>query len=202
MPIAPCTGPMLATPKTLIEDLHRACGEIVNESLTGEREGRLASRYILLDQLRTWDQTLIGRAELRLFETAQAEYIGATLSVCQGRYRSAFKSLRLSLELYLQGLLLSVDELAMVEWLANQRDTVWATIVDPEKGVFSSRFTRAFFAELDDSRKNMETLSRTLYRELSECTHGNIPRFVSIPPKLYSHKSASKPSLQNVTPCA
>ena len=183
---------MPATPKELIERLHLTCGEVIAKSLEGGRESHLSSRYVFIDQLQAWDGILGNRPEATLYETAQAEYVAAILSVCQGRYRNAFKSLRLTLELYLQGIFLSVDELSLREWLGNSKDTNWGAIVNSDTGLFSARFTRAFFPELEDRRKNIETLARTLYRELSECIHGNVPQLVRFPKEIeFSEESFS-----------
>ena len=172
------------TPRRLLEKLHERCGAVQAESLSGSGESEIGARYAFLDQLSAWDEVLDGRPEALLFETAQSEYAAAILSASQGRYRSAFKGLRLCLELYLQGVLLSVDAIALIEWLDNRRDTAWAAIVDPELGIYSHRFCRALFPALDDKRTNFGTMARTLYRELSECTHGNVPRYILFPREL------------------
>lgn len=110
--------------------------------------------------------------------------------MCQSQYRNSFTGLRLVLELYLQGIFLSVDLLGLDEWLSSEKDTIWASIIDSSSGVFSKKFCRAFFPDLETFSGNFETMARTLYRELSECTHGNMPRSIVIPTSLSFNQDA------------
>ena len=67
------------------------------------------------------------------------------------------------------------------EWLTSHSDTSWDAIVDGENGVFSKRFIRAFFPNVVDDASAFKQLSKTLYREMSECTHGNVPNKIPLP---------------------
>jgi hypothetical protein len=116
-----------------------------------------------------------------LYEVAHREYFIAMLNLVQGQYRNAFKGLRLVLELHLQGILLSADPIGLSEWLRNAKDTSWAAIVDEERGVFSVRFAKAFFPALEDKTGAYRGVVRTLYKELSETTHGNISNVIQLP---------------------
>jgi len=69
-------------------------------------------------------------------------------ALAQGHYRHAFKGLSLVLELCLQAVALSANELCLREWPDNRRDTVWGVIVDDANGVFSKQFAHAFFPSL------------------------------------------------------
>ncbi|HWQ93068.1 MAG TPA: hypothetical protein VN673_15445, partial [Clostridia bacterium] len=119
-----------------------------------------------------------------LVKVAALEYEFALLALAQGRYRHAFKGLRLVLELCLQAVYLSANELQLREWLDNRADTVWTAIVDPENGIFSKRFARAFFPDIQGHIQHFGELARKVYRECSECVHGNTPKCVPLPSSL------------------
>jgi hypothetical protein len=112
----------------------------------------------------------------------------ALLNNSQGQYRNAFKGLRLALELVLQGAYLSVNLIALNEWLTSQADTSWQAILDDDKGVFAKKFCLAFFPSLADSANAFKALAQTLYREMSECTHGNVPHRIPLPQKVEFHE--------------
>jgi hypothetical protein len=76
------------------------------------------------------------------------------------------------------------------EWLKGAQDTVWAAIVDPDAGPLSKRYCKAFFPEAADHVSNFREMARTVYRELSECIHGNKPNQIPLPTKLAFDKDA------------
>jgi hypothetical protein len=88
------------------------------------------------------------------------------------------------LELTLQGVFLSSNELNLREWLESRVDTSWSAIIDDKQGVFSSRFANGFFHGLEKHVKHYAGMAVLLYRECSECVHGNMPKHISLPPKL------------------
>jgi hypothetical protein len=161
------------TPKSVISQLHKLCGETLDVSLSGDAEERIKLAYSLVSEFDAWNSVLADRVETQLYGAAQREYLMSVLALCQGQYRNAFKSMRLTLELYLQGVALSTDEIALHEWLSNERNTNWSSIVHNELGVFSPRYCKVYFPELTERAPHYEAMARTLYRELSECTHGN-----------------------------
>ena len=165
----------------VIDNLHENCGTVLNQTLAGAGEVALANRYLFVAELDAWATALAGRPEGALFEIAQREYLVSMLSLSQGMYRNAFKGLRLVLELHLQGVLLSADPIGLNEWLRSAKDTIWAAIVDDQNGVFTVRFARAFFPELEGRVGAFVGIARALYRELSECTHGNVPNAIQLP---------------------
>lgn len=168
-------------PREIIEGLHVQCAGVVSQTYADGREAILAQRYDFLADLETWSSVLLDRPENALFEVAQREYIVSMLSLAQGLYRNAFKGLRLVLELYLQGVLLSSDPIGRAEWLRNAKDTYWSSIVDEENGVFTIRFARAFFPQIEERVGAFRGVAKGLYRELSECTHGNVPSAIQLP---------------------
>lgn len=84
----------------------------------------------------------------------------------------------------MQEIYLSANLVLLDEWLSSQADTNWQAIVNQDNGVFSPRFCRAFFPELVDDVAAFKSLAETLYREMSECTHGNVPNRIPLPTKI------------------
>lgn len=168
----------------VIKKLHDQCSLTVERSLQGANEARLAESYLFASDLDAWRNAIDGRLEARLVETAASEYALATLNVCQGQYRNGFKGLRLVLELCLQSTHLSADLVLRAEWLKGEQDTIWAVLVDAEKGPLSYRSCQAFFPDLSTHVGHFRQIGQTLYRELSECIHGNVPNHIPIPTSL------------------
>ena len=164
-----------------IERLHASCGQALDETFAGLGQAALAERYVFVSELDAWSTALAGRPEYALFEIAHREYLLSILSLTQGMYRNSFKGLRLVLELHLQGILLSTNPIGLSEWLRSAKDTIWASIINEETGVFTPRFARAFFPELQSNVGGVLGIARGLYRELSECTHGNVPSAIQLP---------------------
>lgn len=169
-----------ATTRAAIQKLHDACSAALALSFEGLREGQIGARFAFGSELQTWSVVLKDRPERALYDVAHREYLVAILNLAQGQYRNAFKGLRLVLELHLQGVLLSTDPVGLSEWLRNAKDTIWARIIEDD-GVFGKRFARAFFPELEPRVGAVQAVARTLYRELSEATHGNMPNAIRLP---------------------
>ncbi len=53
------------------------------------------------------------------------------------------------------------------------RDVKWASLMDPDSGVLSVRYSDGFFPELRDSVAMYRGIAAKIYRELSEFVHGN-----------------------------
>lgn len=47
--------------------------------------------------------------------------------------------------------------------------------------MFSKRFVSTFFIGLEEKCKHYNVLAEALYRECSECVHGNMPKEIVIP---------------------
>ena len=168
----------------IIDDLHKHCSAAVIVSSDSKFDQINGASYGLAIDLDLWSKVLTGRPEHALYVAASNEFVMATLNNFQGQYRNAFKGLRLVLELVLQGVYLSVNLVLLAEWLSSQADTSWAAIKDDDNGVFSKRFSRAFFPELRDDVGQFKSLAETLFREMSECTHGNVPNRIPLPQKI------------------
>lgn len=161
--------------------LHEKCGQILIVSTQATNSTIVAESLQFATELERWSKVLEHRAESKLLKAAALEYQFALLALAQGHYRHSFKSLRLVLELALQAIQLSANEISLREWLDNRIDTNWSSIVDEDNGVFSKRFSNAFFPELSGHVQHHRGLSISIYRECSECVHGNTPKHIPLP---------------------
>lgn len=168
----------------IFRQLHGQCAQTIDISLQGDNQAKLGQAYLFAGDLDAWRTAIDGQIEAGLIETASNEYILAALNVCQGQYRNGFKGLRLVLELCLQSTHLSANLVLRAEWLKGEKDTIWATLVEADNGPLSVRSCRAFFPELSEHVSHFRQLAQTLYRELSECTHGNVPNHIPLPTSL------------------
>jgi hypothetical protein len=171
-------------PKPIIDALHAECTKAVATSFEARFDQINGQSYGLASDLDVWVRVLSGRIEGELYATAAAEYVSSLLNVSQGQYRNSFKGLRLVLELILQGIYLSANLVLLEEWLGGEADTVWQAILHQENGIFARRFCRAFLADVIDEIDAFKSLAETLYREMSECTHGNVPKRIPLPTKV------------------
>jgi|JI10StandDraft_1071094.scaffolds.fasta_scaffold187347_2 hypothetical protein len=167
-----------------LEKLQAKCSEIVENSLEGDGAAILASSRHRAVELAAWMEAIGSRKESKLFRLAAIEHEYALLALAQGHYRHAFRGLRLVLELGLQAVYLSKNELMLREWLQNSADTIWAAIIDEESGVFSKRVVLAFFPELEAHLPHYRSLAKSIYRECSESVHGNLPQSTTLPNEL------------------
>ncbi|MFZ5711869.1 MAG: hypothetical protein ACOY3N_03395 [Bradyrhizobium sp.] len=172
---------MVDTIREIIEQLHERCTTTLRHSLEDQFSSSNGASYSFCLDLDNWISALEGKPEQALLKTAASELALAFLNNCQGQYRNAFKGLRLCLELALQAVHLSTNLVSLQEWLTSQSDTSWSAIIDEENGIFSKRFCRAFFPTAIDHAAPLRSLSQTLYREMSECIHGNVPNKIPLP---------------------
>ena len=128
----------------VIRRLQDQCNGTLDQSLQGVNEAQLGESYLFAGDLDAWRKAIDGELEVSIVETAANEYVLAILNVCQGQYRNAFKGLRLVLELCLQSTYLSANLVLRAEWLKGEQDTIWATLIDADKGPLSARACRAF----------------------------------------------------------
>ncbi len=163
-----------------LKELHDSCTTALHESLTGKNGLEMAKAHSFACDLATWNTVLESRPEAFLLRESEQEYIASLLNVAQAQYRNAFKGLRLVLELQLQAVHLSANLVERSEWLSNTSDTIWNKIMDPQLGPLSKRFSRAFFPGLDNHVANFRSMAETLYGELSETIHGNVPRHIPV----------------------
>jgi hypothetical protein len=180
-------SPVLVNPTAIAkiyQNLHDACGGIVRASLQVEPAQQVAESHVFVHELERWAEVIAPNKERQLLAVAAREYQYALLALTQGLYRQAFKGLRLVLELCLQAVHLSVHKMDLQEWLDGRKDTVWKVLVDENNGVLSVRFAKAFFQELEVDVRHHRSLAEQLYRECSECVHGNMQKCIPLPESL------------------
>jgi len=166
--------------KAYLQQLLAQCQSSFEASLDASNLPKVAASHLFANEIVKWSGVLGDRRESELLKVAASEYELGLLSLTQGHYRQSFKALRLVLELILQAVYLSANELCLREWLDNRIDTIWSSIVDPEQGVFSHRFAKAFFTDLSRHVSHYRGLAGSVYRECSECVHGNTPKQVPL----------------------
>jgi hypothetical protein len=160
---------------------HLQCQGVFEQSLAEPNLAKVAVSHRFAPELALWCELIGDNREVELFRVAEHEYEYSLLALTQGHYRHAFKSLRLVLELTLQAVFLSANELRLREWFSNRVDSSWSAIVDEKDGVFSARFARGFFPSFKDHVAHYGGMAVLLYRECSECVHGNIPQHIPLP---------------------
>jgi hypothetical protein len=160
---------------------HLQCEGVFKQSLTEPNLTLIAASHRFAQEIGLWCEVIGDKREAELFRVAEHEYEYSLLALAQGHYRHAFKSLRLVLELTLQAVYLSANELRLREWFGNRVDTSWSAIVDEKDGVFSSRFAKGFMPSLKDHTAHYGGMAVLLYRECSEAVHGNMPQHIPLP---------------------
>ncbi len=161
--------------------LHSNTGKILDASLMGELGVIHNKRHTSLTDFELWAEVLSVRPEAQILRTAVREYQFALLALVQGLYRHAFMALRLFLELSMQAVKLSANELQLRLWLSGTRDLYWSEITNEDNGVFSTDFIYAFCSGLGDEAQHYRSLALKLYRECSEYVHGNPDSQTALP---------------------
>ncbi|TKB05562.1 hypothetical protein FCL48_24460 [Desulforhopalus sp. IMCC35007] len=118
-------------------------------------------------------QNIYDESEKEILKTVSSQLESATFTACLGMYRQASASLRLALEMGLAAAYFSAHKMDLHEWLNGDADIKWTTLIDPDNGVLSSRFTSAFFEEFSQDSNHYLEKSKCIYRALSEFVHGN-----------------------------
>jgi hypothetical protein len=160
---------------------HSQCESVCKQSLVEPNLAKVAKSHLFASELALWCELIGDKREVELLRVAGHEFEYSLLALAQGHYRHAFKSLRLVLELTLQAVYFSANELRLREWLSNRVDTSWSAIVDKNEGVFSPRFSKGFFPPFENHAAHYAGMAVLLYRECSECVHGNVPQHIPLP---------------------
>lgn len=132
----------------------------------------LQSAHSSIDEVRAWHQALQNRPEAIIFAQVISGLELGLFALVSGLYRQAYGSLRLAVELIAGVSWFSSHRLDLAEWQTGERDLIWREITNPDEGILSPRYRKAFFPELNEERKYNSLYSK-LYRELSEHVHGN-----------------------------
>lgn len=145
----------------------------------------LAKNRSFVEDYNEWLRILVNRPENCIYQNAIKAYQEAIANMLMGLYQPAFMGLRYFLERTLVGIYFSVNELELRTWLNGNRDTYWTELIGMEdednstkevnvnKGVFSQKFTKAFFEDFSPVCKTFRKLTKDAYRECSEYVHGN-----------------------------
>lgn len=160
---------------------HTECNVVFQQSNTEPNLSKITKSHEFVEELNLWCELIGDRREVELLRVAQHEYEYSLLILAQGHYRHAFKSLRLVLELSLQAIHLSANELRLREWLSSRVDTSWSTITDKAEGIFSPRFSKGFFPSFEQHVAHYAGMAVLLYRECSECVHGSVQKHIRLP---------------------
>lgn len=133
-----------------------------------------------------WIAILDDAPETYLYKNAAKVYQEAYGNMLMGLYQPAFMGLRYFLERTLTGVFYSGNELELRTWMRGDRDTYWSELIggqcnskdekketNVDSGLFSLKFTRAFFPEISDAAKGFRSLTASVYRNCSEFVHGN-----------------------------
>lgn len=166
------------------EELHSVCGDTLRHTFGEDTSAHLGVSHNYVSDLETWMTALSGRPERGMLVSAAREYQFALLAVVQGQYRQAFAALRLFLELSLGAVYFSANELKLRLWCRGEEDLVWSLIADPDSGVFSKKFARCFFEDLEGEVGRYRRIAEELYRECSEYVHGNAGTQEALPQAL------------------
>jgi hypothetical protein len=158
--------------------------EIQKNSLKNKDLKLLSSNHAFLNDFAIWLEILKDRPEGNILKNAIKEYQLALFCNNLGMYQQAFMGLRFFLERNLAAILFSAYEIELNLWKIGERDTYWAELVDKDKGLFSSKFCKAFFPELKDEIIHFSSMTVKVYRECSEYVHGNNSVIDKIPSKL------------------
>ena len=169
------------TAATYFGQFDSQCESVLRQSLVEPYLSKIAASHQFAAEMALWQSLIGNKREVELFQVAEHEYEYSLLALAQGHYRHAFKSLRLVLELSLQAVYLSSNEIKLREWLASRLDSSWSAIIDNKEGVFSERFCKAFFPDLKDHTAHHGGMAVLLYRECSECVHGNVQVHIPLP---------------------
>lgn len=153
---------------------------------------QLTKNRSFVDDYTKWLEILEKRPEIEIYQNALKVYQEAFGNMLMGLYQPAFMGLRYFLERTLTGVYFSGNEVELRTWMIGQRDTYWSELIGStksdndktaksnttedktaNKGLFSTKFTRAFFPEIDKVAVSFLSQTSTVYRECSEYVHGN-----------------------------
>lgn len=172
----------------------------------------IAKNSSFVEDYNIWVSILGERLESVIFKNAIKTYQESLSNMVMGLYQPAFMGLRYFLERTLMGVYMSANELELRTWLAEGRDTYWSELIGEDnedkvtgtdntqgkavnvnKGLFSSKYTKAFNSSLIGRTKEFRALTKTVYRNCSIYVHGNSSVLEELGQKIeYSKDLATK----------
>lgn len=155
--------------------------KVMNHSLKQEK---LAQANSFIEDVIDWRKVLKYKEESMILESIAHELQFALFSLACGLYRQSFMSLRRVLESSCAMVFFSAYELDFREWQKGNRDISWSELSNDQNGIFSKRWSEAFFPELEKYRQTYRSKSIEAYRNLSEYVHGNPKTWLNNDPNL------------------
>lgn len=157
--------------KSYFTELRDASSNILEESMVAKEN--IAQAHYFIKCIFEYTNEIFDINQKNNWQNVANQLETALFSSITGMYRQAFSSLRLAFELGLGLILFSVDKLSFYEWLQGKNDIKWSKIIDPDNGIFSDRYLRAFLPSSQDIKEYLTNSSTSIYRKLSEYVHGN-----------------------------
>ncbi|MFB7160345.1 hypothetical protein [Lysinibacillus sp. NPDC056232] len=144
-----------------------------------------------LDDLNEWKAVIENRFEKELYFYAINEYQRSIYLALQGSYRHSFMALRFFIEHTCAAIYFSTREMEFRLWTKAELDISWSKITDEDIGIFSTKFIKLYFSDLNSKAGEFRGLAKKTYRECSEYTHGNYGTYENIDLKLSYNKQLS-----------
>lgn len=174
----------------LFNAIKSQCDSVFKETVDRIDLSPFGAMIDFIEEFKVWVSSLEGRKEIIVYNRALEELQFSLVSILLGLYREAFKDLRLALEVTLQGILISPNEIMMHEWIDGKKETSWKQIHSEEDGIYSTRFCNVYCPELVGSIDEYSQKARKVYKTLSSIVHGNTNSPISVGPTLnYSESS-------------
>ena len=164
--------------------IHNNLQQNIQTSLSSSHCTQFTNASAFIDDYGLWEKWITEKYEIEIFSLALSEYETALLFATQSLYKQAFNSLRAFLEHTLFGIQLTTNLFQYLKWKQNVQDVYWNEIVNSESGLFSPSYISAFFSELRSSSQLILDLTKSVYRECSQFTHGNysVWKAITYPP--------------------
>lgn len=137
--------------------------------------------FLFVEDYSKWVSCLTAFPQSILFESSLNECATANFFCSLGLYKHAMISLRLCIEHCLFGIQLSTNDYAFRNWKMGNKDMSWTAIIDPNCGIFSKQFIRAYAMEFEERHEELNNIAKNVYRECSEFIHGNFEQLNSLP---------------------
>ncbi|MFG1481479.1 hypothetical protein ABMA79_07690 [Halobacteriovorax sp. HFRX-2_2] len=122
--------------------------------------------------------------EKNMIKNAAHQLQLSNICLLSGLYRQAFSSLRLTFEISLGSIFLSLFKLDQLAWVNNKHDISWSRMTSEEDGLFSKKFIELHSPGIEAERDRLFKKANKTYRELSEYVHGNNKTWTTKDPAL------------------
>ncbi|MGM9614145.1 MAG: hypothetical protein ACI3W7_01280 [Oscillospiraceae bacterium] len=136
---------------------------------------------LFVNDFSVWVDCLKDIPQSILLKSSLNECATANLFCSEGLYKHAMISLRLCLEHCLYAIHMSSNDFYFRRWKAGQEDMKWASITNPDTGIFSKPFIRAYAPEFEERSAELNSITSNVYRECSEYIHGNYNKLNCLP---------------------